>query len=277
MRPQTVRLGDLRVEGVSRAGIETWLRVHPPGVAFDVGRGALHLAGARDLFVSHGHLDHALGVPFLLSQRSLHHLAGTRVFCPREVAPDLGAYIEAAARLERADYAYELRGLVPRDRVEVGRNLVVEAFPTDHVVPSLGYHLFRQRRRLRPDLAGEERGALLARREGGEEITEVVEELTVAYCGDTGPGVFTADPRIFTARMLVIECTFVGEEQRGKGALYKHLHLEDLAAHAERFANEALVLVHLSRRHRRGELLAEVGRLLPSLAGRVHVLMGEEA
>jgi ribonuclease Z len=261
---------------VSRAGIETWLRVHPPGMAFDVGRGDLHLAGARDLFVSHGHLDHALGVPFLLSQRTLHHLAATRVFCPREIAGALAAYIEAAARLEGVEYSYELAGLDPGDRVVVGRGLVVEAFRTDHVVASLGFHLVRQRRRLRPDLQGRERGELVARREAGEEITELVEDLALSYCGDTGPGVFAAEPRVFRSRMLVVECTFVGEELRGKGDLYKHLHLADLAVHAGRFENEALVLIHLSRRHRRSDLLAEVERLMPALAPRVHVLIGQE-
>ena len=58
----------------SRAGDDNWFRIHPPGLAFDVGRGALQLAGAQDVFLSHGHLDHALGLPYVLSQRSLHRL-----------------------------------------------------------------------------------------------------------------------------------------------------------------------------------------------------------
>jgi ribonuclease Z len=277
LKPETLQLGELRLEGASRAGTETWLRVHPPGLAFEAGRGALPLAGARDLFLSHGHLDHALGVPFVLSQRSLHQHAGTRVFCPAAIAGDLADFVAAAARMEGAEYDWELVGLAPGQRVEVGKGMVVEAFAGDHVVPSLGYHLFRRRQRLREDLAGAPREELLARRAAGEEITDTVEHLALTYLGDTGPGVFAAEPRLFTARVLVAECTFVGDELRHKGALYKHLHVADLADQAERFANEAIVLIHLSRRHRRSDLVADVALRMPSVAERVHVLLGGES
>lgn len=274
MKPEILQLGDLRLEGASRAGVETWLRVHPPGLAFDVGRGALPLAGARDLFVSHGHLDHALGVPFILSQRTLHQLEGTRVFCPAEVAEDLASFVAAAARLEGASYEWELTGLAAGDRVEVGKGMIVEAFPTDHVVPSLGFHLFRRRKRLRADLSGASREDLLARRQAGEVITDTVEDLALTYLGDTGPGVFASEPRLFEAGVLVAECTFVGDELRDRGSRYKHLHLADLAEHAGRFANRAIVLTHLSRRHRKSDLESEVTRLMPAVADRIHVLTG---
>jgi ribonuclease Z len=272
MKPQTLRFGDLRLTGVSRAGVETWLRVHPSGIALDVGRGDLRLAGSRHLFVTHGHLDHALGVPYVLSQRSLHRTEGTTVLCPAETAADLAAFVEAAARLERAHYDYQLVGLEPGGRVEVGKGLTVEAFRTDHVVPSLGYHLLRRRRRLRADLAGSSQDELRARREAGEEITEESEELALSYCGDTGPAVFELEPRIFAARVLVLECTFLGDGLRDKGRRFKHLHLDDLAAVAQRFDNRALVLMHLSQRHRPSELLAAAEAKLPAMAGRLHVL-----
>ncbi len=276
MRPVELRLGDLRIEGWSRAGDATWFRVHPPGLAFDVGRGALQLAGAADVFLSHGHLDHALGLPYVLSQRSLHHSAHTRVFCPSEIVEPLAELIAAAERLENAAYRYDLVPLRPGDRVEVGRDLAIEAFATDHVVPSLGFHLLRSKRRLAARFAGLSGPEIAELRQRGEETSETIEEVWLSYCGDTGPAVFDMEPRLFDSRVLMLECTFLGEEKIDKGALYKHMNLNDIARRAGELRNQALVLHHLSRRYKVLDLRAEVDQLLPGLAPCVHVLVEGE-
>jgi len=273
MRPVELRFGDLRIEGWSRAGDDNWFRVHPPGLALDVGRGATQLAGAQDVFLSHGHLDHAMGIPFVLSQRSLHRLVHTRVFCPAEIVEPLGEFIAAAEKMENARYRYTLVPLVPGDRVEVGRDLHMEAFATEHVVPTLGYHLWRRRRHLAPAFAGSTREELIDLRARGVDTSEVVEDLWLSYCADTGPAIFDREPRIFGSKVLMVECTFVGEEHCDKGERFKHLHLGDIAQHADRFRNEAIVLHHLSRRFRVEELRAEVDRRLPELASRIHILV----
>jgi len=223
--------------------------------------------------LSHGHLDHALGLPFILSQRSLHKHAHTRVFCPSETAEALAALIAAAERLERATYSYELVPLAPGDRVEVGKRLAVEAFATDHVVPSLGFHLWRGRRRLAAEFAGLPPEELIALRERGIETSEVTEELWLTYCGDTGPAVFEREPRLFGAQVLMLECTFLGEEHHEHGKRFKHLHLEDIASRAGELRNEAVILHHLSRRYRVEDLRAEIERRLPELAPRIHILV----
>jgi ribonuclease BN (tRNA processing enzyme) len=74
----------------------------------------------------------------------------------------------------------------------------------------------------------------------------------------------------------MLECTFLGEAYRDRGHLYKHLHLEDIAARAGRFENGDIVLHHLSRRHRVEELRMAVDRLIPELAGRIHLLVEAE-
>lgn len=262
------------MEGRSWAGEETWFRVRPPGLALDVGRGAAQLAGARDLLITHGHLDHALGLPYVLSQRTLHQQERTRVLCPVGLVGPLTALIEAAAAMERAAYDYDIAGVEAGDRIGVGRDLAVEAFAVDHGVPALGFHLLRRRRRLLASLQGTSGEELAARRQRGEVVEEEVEELTLSYCGDTGPGVFDSEPRLFTARMLLLECTFLAAGQEERARRYGHLHLADLEARAHRFANESIVLHHLSRKFRRAELEAEVARRLPALAGRVRVLLG---
>lgn len=270
-------LGGLSIEGYSRAGEESWYRVRPPGLGFDAGRGAAALVGARDLFLTHGHLDHALGVPWVLSQRRLQGLGPARVWCPAPVAGALAEFLAAAGRLEEVDYGAEVRGLAPGERVELERGFAVEAFAVDHIVAALGYHLLRRHKRLRAELRelpGEEIARL---RRDGREVEEAFDEIALSYCGDTGPGVFELAPRLRQSRVLLLECTFLGEATRGRGTLYGHLHLDDLAEHAALLSDcEAIVLTHLSRRHTRDQLAREVARHLPGLADRVH-LFGAEA
>jgi len=269
----SLQFQNLRIEGSSRAGDASWFRIHPPGLAFDVGRGSLALAGADEIFLTHGHLDHALGLPFVLSLKQMQGVESTRVFCPAGTAEGVQRLVDAAESLEQASYTYELEGLEPGDQVSVGRDLSVEAFATDHVVPSLGYHLVRDRRQLKESFRERPPSELAELRSNGAAIEDVAQELWVTYCGDTGTGVFELEPRLFESPVLLLECTFFGEASRSRGQRFKHLHLSDLADRAGQFRNQDLVLHHASWRYEKTEIRSAVEQELAGLAPRVHLFV----
>ena len=270
MTPGSLALGELSIEGRSHAGEETWFRVRPPGLGLDVGRGASPLVGVRHLFLSHGHLDHVSGLPWVLSQRRLLGVGATRVYCPAPIAADLERFVAAAEALERVEYAREIVPLAAGDRVELEGRFALEAFDLDHVVPALGCHLIRRRSSLAPELAGLAGEEIARRRAAGEAVEVEREEILLSYCGDTGAGLFDRAPKLGASRVVLVECTFAGEEALARGAAYGHLHAADLAAHADRLAGcETVVLHHRSRRHAAAELRGEIERLAPELAARV--------
>ena len=270
--PATLNLAGLRIDGVSRAGDSTWLRIQPPGLAFDVGRGTPRLGGVRSVFLTHGHMDHALGLPHLLSMRAGSRSDPLEIFCPAPIESALDGFLRAASRLDERDFDFRLRGLEPGDRVEVAPDLAVGSFATDHVVDGLGYHLLRTRRRLREDLRDEPRERIIELCRAGETVEEAREEIWLSCTGDTSAAVFERVPELFHSRVLVIECTFLDREHAARARRFKHVHLDDLVAVRERFTNEALVLYHLSRRHRPAELLAAVRERLLPMTPEVHIV-----
>lgn len=276
MRSGSLTFDGLRIRGFSRAGDQTWFRVDPPGLALDVGRGASPLVGARWIFLSHTHLDHSVGIPWVLTQRRLQDLGPVKVFCPREVVDNLREYIAAAGRLEGEPLDTEVVGLEPGDSHPLEGGLRLEAFSAAHTVPALGCHLLRRRQKLRPEFEGMAPDEIAGLRRDGAEVVQESEEVWLSYCGDTGPAVFVNERRLFEARILLLECTFLSAETRRHGERFGHLHFQDLVAVADRFENEAIVLCHLSRRHRPADLEEAVERELPDLVQRIRFITADE-
>lgn len=242
-----------------------------------MGRGDPRLAGASEVFISHGHLDHSLGLPFLLSLRTVHRSEETRVTCPEPMVTALADLVAAAERLEGRKYRWTLSPAAPGDRIPVGRRLTIVPFDVPHVVPTLGYHLVEERRRLRDDLRGLPGEEIAQRRAGGEEVEVSEERLLLSYCGDATAEVLDRVDELGRTEVLILECTFLDPDHRERAREYGHVHLLDLLERRDRLNRRGhVVLHHLSRRHRPSELRERLLREAPELSPRV-IIVGEEA
>jgi ribonuclease Z len=233
-----------------------------------------------EIFFTHYHADHILGVTGLLRTMGLQdRSAPVTLYGPRGAQRVLGAAISLG--IERNKFPVEIREIQPGDRLTRDEyDLVV--FETDHRPDTVGFALAEHIRlgRFNPDRArelGVPEGPLWGRLHKGETI--VLEDgrsvspadlvgaprrgRTLVYSGDTRPSLAVVEAAR-GADLLIHEATFGSDElERAKETGHS------TAAEAARIAVEAgvrrLVLTHLSPRYTRDapELLAEARAVFP--------------
>lgn len=236
------------IEGKSRAGNETYFRIRELGIALDIGRCPDILVGVRHIFVTHAHLDHALGIPFYAAQRRLQRLEAGTIYIPQETVEDFTALMALHEKLEGTQYPLRLVGMLPGDRRLLRRDLEVVAHRSSHRVVCNAWEFVEKRHKLRPQYA-EQSGPDLARlREEGIEVADTVEKSLLFYTGDTDRRILEKGGAIFGAEVLMIECSFTAEGEEERAAQYAHIHLSDLYEFADQFENEWIVLTHFSLR-----------------------------
>ncbi|MBK8597141.1 MAG: hypothetical protein IPN83_16415 [Holophagales bacterium] len=268
--PLSLTLAGIPFRGVSIAGRETWFHVPSLDLAFDVGRSPAEVVPVPNLFLSHAHLDHAGGLAYWASQRRLLRQPKARVFTDPATVPVWRQILALHGGLEGVVYDVTVEPLGPGDAVDLRKDLSVSAFRADHRVPTVGFVASEVRHRLVPAWQGRPEGEIRAAILGGEEVTKRSPRPLFAFSGDTGAGIFETAPReAFEAKVFLLECSFVEEGDLSRARDYGHMHVDDVAERAELFANEALVLTHLTLRGTPAELRRTIARRLPaSLASR---------
>jgi ribonuclease Z len=234
----------------------------------------------REIFFTHYHADHLLGLTGLLRTMGLQdRSAPVTLYGPRGAQRVLGAAISLG--IERNKFPVEIVEVNAGDCL--GRDQYdILAFETEHRADTLGYALVEHTRlgRFRPERARElgiPEGPAWGRLHKGQPVTlpdgrtidpaELVgsprQGRRLVYTGDTRPhlGVIEASK---AADLLIHEATFgTDEESRAKETGHS------TAAEAARVALEAgarqLVLTHISSRYHRdaSELLAEAKAVFP--------------
>jgi ribonuclease Z len=253
------------IEGRSRAGHETWFRIRELGVALDIGRCPDPIISVPHVFVTHAHLDHAVGIPFYAGQRRLQRLAGGSVYVPSETADDFRALMGLHEKLEDVDYEIEIVGMGEGDTVRIGRTHAVRAHRATHRVAARAYEIVETRHHLKKQYEGFDGVELARLRHEGVAVADEFEQSMLFYTGDTDRGILETNDRIYRSEVLMIECSFIADGDQERAAKYRHIHFDDIAGSADRFENQMIVLTHFSRRYSRDEIHAMLRRRCPEV------------
>jgi ribonuclease Z len=261
-----------------RRGSERILFDCGEGTQRQLQRSAIGLPDLQEIFVTHYHADHFLGLPGMLKTFALRGRGETplTIYGPRglrelfkRLHPFVGRLpyplslceLEAGQRLERAEYA-------------------IEGFAVEHGGDALGYAIVEHARPGRFDVAaadalGVPDGPVRGRLQAGEEVTldsgrtvtaaEVLGEprrgRKLVLTGDTAPS-----PRVVEAAhdadLLVHEASFLAEEaERARETM--HSTAAEAAEVARLAEVRLLALTHVSPRYFGPELADEARDVFP--------------
>lgn len=260
----TVQAGPYTIVGLSVGGIYTSLFVKELNALFDVGLAARSLAGARYVFLSHGHADHTGALLGLLGIRGLMRLPPPRVFLPREIAESTRDALALMSHAQRAPLVIEAEPMSPGDERCLGGQLWARAFRTHHTGPSLGYQLLTRVPKLKDEFLGLAGAEIAARKGRGEDLFRIEERLELAYATDTLIRVIDTHPSLLSTRVLILECSFLdGRKSLEASRAGGHVHLDELLERASLFENEAVVLMHFSQIYSPAEVHAILRRRCP--------------
>lgn len=254
--------------------------------------------GVREIFITHLHADHYLGLPGLLRTMSLQGRDEELVVW----APEGGAAVlEDAIALggDRIHFPVPVRELPAGESVRY-EGFEIRAFAAQHVGSANGLVLAEDTRLGRFDVElaralGVPEGPLFGKLHRGADVVtesgrvvraaEVVGPArpgrTLVYTGDTRPSETTVDAAR-GADLLIHESTF-SDEEHDRAVETRHSTAGEAAAIARRAGVKRLVLTHFSARHAEQpyRLVAEAASVFPAEAAEdglaIEIPLREEA
>jgi ribonuclease Z len=239
-------------------------------------RSAVGLIELREVFLTHYHADHYLGLPGMLKTFALRgRELPITVYGPPGLVDLFGALRRIFGRLT---YGLDLVELRPGDVIERADYDLV-TFPVAHGVSAVGYSLLERPRPGRFDVAAADalgvpvpargllqRGESVALDEGTTVTPDAVlgpprPGRKVTLAGDTAPGASVLEAAR-EAEVLVHEATFLDEERERARETLHSTALE--AAEIARDAGVSLLaLTHLSNRYFGPEVAREARTIFP--------------
>ena len=269
----TLKIGDITLEGYSRAAVQSYWRIPELKMGFDLGAQPWEFMNVPLWFITHAHLDHMAALPVYIARRRMMKMEPPTIYLPAENLEDVKRLLLVWQKLDRGRMACELHGVKAGEEIPLGREHVVTVFPTVHTVPSVGYVVWDRRNKLKEEfqqLSGEQIRDL---RLSGTPVTREIRNPLVAYTGDTSPAGLDGTPELYRAKVLITEMSFILPRHR-KDKIHKfgHMHLDDFLERASRFQNQKVIVSHFSTRYHPDQVLRYLERKLPpELKEKIHV------
>ena len=251
------------------------------GAQLSICRQHLNFSRLTDVFISHLHGDHLLGLPGLLSTLSLHGKGGkVRVHIFEKGARLMHEILSTVGHETSFEIEYDILDPNGTHVIYEDNALTVKSFPLYHSVPCVGFRFDEKPkpRHLRGDmakfleipvreLAGIKAGADFVRADGtvftNDRLTTPADpSASYAYCSDTMFNPAVAES-VRGVDLLYHEATY-GDELAVKGAERGHSTASEAAEIARLAGTKRLLIGHYSSRYNdTDELLQQARAVFP--------------
>jgi ribonuclease Z len=254
----------INVRMASKALYSSWCLHQTYNTLFDCGEGCATsltnaLPGIDQLFFSHGHGDHTLGLPSFIGCRNAAQGTSRNADTMKDHNKPLTIYYPEDNDLfddlfkfcgRRYDHwlRYELKTIEigPGFELQLGKNVYVRAIEMLHQknAPTLGYVIYENRTRLKPEFVGKDIPALLRNGLDRTTINETYRANLFAYCLDAYAIVNPTE--IENCNNVIMDCTFLNVVDRTD---MTHFTLDESLELCKAMGVKHMFAAHLSPRY----------------------------
>lgn len=255
----------------STALYSTWINVEELNLLIDAGDGVcsglLGKSGKiKHVFVTHPDRDHLNGLPQFMQLNSRNGFP--KVHYPS----DSGSFPAMHEYLKKFDPHVSLSEWIPiqdKSRVEIKKNIIVEANRNEHIKcpigthKSLSYKVYEVKNKLKSEFQSKSNNEIkeIVELHGRDFITEQIETNILSFSGDTPVDNYS---KWDGSQILVHESTFLQDEGdsqvESKGN--KHSKLDEVLKMVKEIKVEQLILNHFSSRYDNEEIDRAVRKLI---------------
>lgn len=263
-----------KISAYSTALFSTWINVEELNLLVDAGDGLT--AGLlqksrkiKNVFITHPDRDHLNGLPQFVQLNSREGFP--KIHYPK----DSGSFPAMNSFLTKFDPHVSLSswiGIEDKSRIEIKKNIEVEAIRNEHVKSPLGIHkslsykVFEIKNKLKPEFLSRSGNEIkdIVDKKGRDFITERVESNILSFSGDTPVDDYS---KWDGSEVLIHEATFLKNEgdaqieSRGN----KHSRIDEVLQMVKEIEIGSLILNHFSSRYSKEEIDRTVIKIIDEL------------
>ncbi len=251
--------------GISLSGIRTSITNQQLGLCFDVAQGYPFALNMKHFFITHGHLDHAAGIPYIISQKAINHQPAAHFYMPKSLVDPMKRIMNIWEEIEQHQYNYIFTGIDENSEIEINPQMYVRPFKTVHRVDSFGYSLIQKKKKILPQYKDLSQNEIVNLKKSGQTIQALQEDILFSFTGDTQIECLDCSPQIKKSQTLFFETTYLDDRKSIEHAKkWGHTHLDELIARLPEIESEKIVLIHISSRYSTNESLAILKKKIPT-------------